>query len=213
MTRRGVSHRDMHEMEHDKRTSEFKHVRSAAGQWAEQARTNAGWLIALGVLTAISGFCALVAPLGSGIAITLLIGVALAVGGVARLVAAFRADSFGQGALAFLGGLLGVVAGMILATRPGLGLATLTLMIASYLLMDGVAGAVLAFGVRPARGWGWMLLSGLATVFLGILLLAEWPISGTWALGTLVGVNLLFSGFTMISIGGTARRVTQAATP
>ena len=179
--------------------------------WAEEARKNAGWVIALGVVTVVAGFFAIAAPLGSGISITIFIGVALAMGGVARIVAAFGAGSFGEGALAFVGGLVGVVAGLILATRPGLGLATLTLMISTYLLIDGIAGSILAFRVRPGQGWGWILFSGIVTVLVGILLLAEWPISGAWALGTLVGVNLLFGGFAMISIGSAARRFTKAS--
>ena len=181
-------------------------VQGAVRDWAGEARKNAGWVIGFGVLTVIVGFLAIVAPLGSGLGVTIVIGVALAIGGIARLIAAFGADSFGQGALAFIGGVLGVVAGVILAARPGLGLATLTLMIGAYLLVDGTAGAVLAFRVRPEKGWGWILFSAIMTVILGILLLASWPISGVWALGTLVGVNLLFSGFAMISIGSAARR-------
>jgi uncharacterized membrane protein HdeD (DUF308 family) len=192
-------------------TSETTRVQEAISDWAGEARKNAGWLIGFGVLTVIAGVLAIAAPLGSGLGITIFIGVALAIGGGARIIAAFGADSFGQGALAFIGGLLGAVAGVILATRPGLGLATLTLLIGSYLLVDGIASAVLAFRVRPDQGWGWILFSGIITVLLGILLLAEWPISGTWALGTLVGVNLLFSGFAMISIGSAARRLTKTA--
>ncbi len=192
-------------------TSETTRVKEAISDWAGEARKNAGWLIGFGVLTVIAGVFAIVAPLGSGLGITIFIGLALVIGGGARIIAAFGADSFGQGALAFIGGLLGAVAGVILATRPGLGLATLTLLIGSYLLVDGIASAVLAFRVRPDQGWGWILFSGIITVLLGILLLAEWPISGTWALGTLVGVNLLFSGFAMISIGSAARRLTKTA--
>jgi uncharacterized membrane protein HdeD (DUF308 family) len=192
-------------------TNETTRVQQAISDWAGEARKNAGWLIGFGVLTVIAGVFAIVAPLGSGLGITIFIGLALVIGGGARIIAAFGADSFGQGALAFIGGLLGAVAGVILATRPGLGLATLTLLIGSYLLVDGIASAVLAFRVRPDQGWGWILFSGIITVLLGILLLAEWPISGTWALGTLVGVNLLFSGFAMISIGSAARRLTKTA--
>ncbi len=192
-------------------TSETTRVKEAISDWAGEARKNAGWLIGFGVLTVIAGVFAIGAPLASGLGATIFIGVALAIGGGARIIAAFGADSFGQGALAFIGGLVGAVAGVILATRPGLGLATLTLLIGSYLLVDGIASAVLAFRVRPDQGWGWILFSGIITVLLGILLLAEWPISGTWALGTLVGVNLLFSGFAMISIGSAARRLTKTA--
>lgn len=186
-------------------------VQEAVKDWAEEARKNAGRLIAFGVLTVIAGFIAIVAPFGSGLGVTIFIGVALAIGGIGRLIAAFGADSFGEGALAFIGGLLGAVAGFILAARPGLGLVTLTLMIGAYLLADGITGSVLAFRVRPETGWGWILFSGIVTVLLGILLLAEWPVSGVWALGTLVGVNLLFSGFAMISIGSAARRLTKSA--
>jgi len=192
-------------------TSETTRVQEAIGDWAGQARKNAGWVVGFGVLTVIAGVFAIGAPLASGLGVTIFIGVALAIGGGARIIAAFGADSFGQGALAFIGGLLGAVAGVILATRPGLGLATLTLLIGSYLLVDGIANAVLAFRVRPGQGWGWILFSGIVTVLLGILLLAEWPLSGTWALGTLVGVNLLFSGSAMISIGSAARRLTKTA--
>ena len=192
-------------------TSEATTVQQAVSDWADSARKNAGWLIAFGLLTVIAGFFAIVAPLGSGLGVTIFIGVALAIGGVARIIGAFGTDSFGQGTLAFIGGLRGVVAGVILATRPGLGLTTLTLLIGSYLLVDGIVGSVLAFRVRPEQGWGWILFSGIVTVFLGILTLAEWPISGVWALGTLVGVNLLFSGVAMISIGWAARRLTKGA--
>ena len=188
-------------------TNETTRVQQAISDWAGEARQNAGWLIGFGVLTVIAGVIAIFAPLGSGLGITIFIGVALVIGGGARIIAAFGADSFGQGALAFIGGLLGAVAGVILAARPELGLATLTLLVGSYLLFDGIASAVLAFRVRPDQGWGWILFSGIVTVLLGILLLAEWPLSGAWALGTLVGVNLLFSGFAMISIGSAAKRL------
>lgn len=188
-------------------------VRETLRSWADQARANAGWLIAFGVLTVIAGIFAITAPLGSGIGIILFVGFALIVGGVARAMAAFRAGSFGQGALALIGGLLGVAAGLVMVVRPGLGLATVTLMLGSYLLIDGIAGAILAFRVRPGPGWGGLLLSGILSVLLAILLLAEWPISGLWAVGTLIGVNLLFSGFSTISIGVAARRLFKAASP
>jgi len=184
-------------------------MRDAVTSWPDEARKNAGWLVAFGVLTVIAGGSAIAAPLGSGLAVVVFLGAALAVGGGARIIAAFGADSFGQGALAFIGGLLAVVAGMVMATRPELGLATVTLMIGTYMLVDGIVGVILAFRVRPEPGWGGIFFSGIVTVLLGLILLAEWPFSGAWALGTLVGVNLLFSGISTISIGMTARQVAK----
>jgi uncharacterized membrane protein HdeD (DUF308 family) len=185
------------------------------GGWAQRAASNAGWLVALGVLTVITGFMAVASPLAAGLGVSVLVGVALAIAGIARTVAVFSAGSFGQGALAFLGGFLAFVAGVIIAARPGLGLEVLTLMLGGYLLVDGVAGAVLAFHVRPQNSWGWMLANAALGVILGIMLLKDWPLSGQWAIGTLVGINLAFSGASMIAIGsagrGLAERVTRSA--
>lgn len=184
-------------------------MRETLTGWAEDAKKNAGMIVILGVLTVIAGFLSLVMPWVSGIGVTLVVGFAMMVGGVARLVGVFHAGSFGRGTLAFIGGALTLLAGVILMARPGVGLAVLTLMVGAYLLVDGIFGAVLAFHVRPEKGWGWMLFSAATAFLLGILLLKEWPLSGLWAIGTLVGVNLLFAGFAMISIASAARKMVK----
>jgi uncharacterized membrane protein HdeD (DUF308 family) len=184
-------------------------VREAVSSWAQTAAKNAGWLIALGVVTVIAGFLAMGSPLASGLAVVVLIGIALVIGGVSRIIGAFRAGSFGQGALAFIGGIITFVAGLAMTGRPGIGLTTLTLILGVYLVVDGISSAILAFHVRPEKGWGSMLFSAVMGLLLGFLLLREWPLSGLWAIGTLTGVNLLFSGFSMISIGSGARSVAK----
>jgi len=158
-------------------------VREAAGVWVQEAKKNAGRLVALGVLTVVMGFLAVASPLFSGLIVAVSLGVALAIGGLARTIAAFSAGSFGQDALAFLGGILTFGVGLILAARPGIGLATLTLMLGAYLLVDGISSAILAFRVRPESGWGFMLFSATISLILGFLLLREWPLSGLWASG------------------------------
>ena len=183
----------------------MENVREAVTGWVQEAKKNAGRLIALGVLTVIAGIFAVVSPLLSGFAVVVLIGVALAIGGVARTVAAFSAGSFGQETLAFIGGILKFGAGLILVARPGVGLATLTLLLGAYLLMDWISSAVLAFHVRPESAWASILFSAIMGVILGLLLLREWPLSGAWAIGTLVGINLVISGLSMISLGSAAR--------
>jgi len=82
-------------------------------------------------------------------------------------------------------------------------------MLGAYLLADGIFGALLAFQFRPEQGWGWMLFSAAMAGLLGVLLLKEWPLSGLWAIGTLVGINMLFAGFAMISIGSAARKLVK----
>jgi len=184
-------------------------VRDAVAGWAEDAKKNAGWIIVLGVVTVIAGFLALVMPWAGGLGTAVFVGFMLIVGGIARVVAAFSAGSFGRGTLAFIGGALLLLAGVIMVARPGTGLAAMTLMVGAYLLVDGIFGAVLSFQVKPEKGWGWMLFSAVMSVILGFLLLKEWPLTGLWAIGTLVGINMLFAGFSMISIGSAARRVTK----
>jgi uncharacterized membrane protein HdeD (DUF308 family) len=184
-------------------------IREAVGSWAHDAKRNAGWLLILGVVTVIAGVLAMGSPLASGLTVAFIVGIAMTIGGVARTISAFSAGSFGQGALAFIGGILTLGAGLILAARPGIGLATLTLLLGGSLVMDGISGAILAFRVRPEKGWGWMLFSAAMGVVLGFLLLREWPLSGLWAIGTLVGINLLFSGLSIISVGAAARSVTK----
>ena len=183
----------------------MENIREAVSGWAQEVKKNAGWLVALGWLTVFAGFMSILSPMIGGIAVSVLIGIAMAIAGFARTVGVFHAGSFGQGALALIGGIFTFVAGVVLVTRPGIGLASLTLLLGIYLLVDGISGAVLAFHVRPENGWGWMLFSAVLGVLLGILLLREWPLSGLWAIGTLVGVNLLFTGFSITSVGSAAR--------
>jgi uncharacterized membrane protein HdeD (DUF308 family) len=188
----------------------MENIKAAVGDWTHDVKRNAGWLVALGVLTILAGILSMGYPWASGLGVTVFVGIIMVIAGVARTVAAFHAGSFGQGALAFLGGFLTFVGGAVLVARPNIGLASLTLLLGMYLLIDGIAGAVLAFHVKPVKGWGWMLFSAVMALLLGLLLLWEWPLSGVWAIGTLVGINLVFSGFSMVSVGSAARKAAGA---
>jgi uncharacterized membrane protein HdeD (DUF308 family) len=188
-------------------------IKAAIGDWTHEVKSNAGWLVALGVVTIVAGLLSMGYPWASGLGVTVVVGIVMVIAGIARTAAAFHAGSFGQGTLAFLGAILTVVGGVVLVTRPGIGLASLTLMLGIYLLIDGIAGAVLAFKVKPVAGWGWMLVGAFTGLVLGILLLWEWPLSGVWAIGTLVGINLIFTGFSVVSIGSAARKMVGAVAP
>lgn len=184
---------------------------AAQTPWLTEASKNAGWLIVLGVVQVIAGFVAMGSPLIVGIAVTLLVGISLGISGVARLIEAFKAGSFGAGALGFLSGLFALIVGGYLAFRPGVALATLTLVLAIYFVVDGIERIVVGFKLRPVAGWGVTVFGGGAGVILGVLIWRQWPVSGTWAVGTLVGIHLLFTGWSTIAIGSAARRVTKAA--
>jgi len=168
-------------------------------------KESAGAAIAVGFVLVIAGFLAMSSPLIAGLSVSVFVGVMLLIGGSGQLVLTFKAGSFGKGLLSAILGIATAVAGLLMISRPGAGLATLTFFLAAYCLMTGLFESLWAFQIKPAQGWGWTLFSGLVSVLLGIMLWSEFPISGAWAIGTLVGIRMLFSGSSLIMLGSAAR--------
>ena len=173
--------------------------------WLESAKKSAGWLMVLGIIEIVAGILAIGGPLVAGLAVTVMVGIAFLMAGGARLVGAFMADSFGVGALSFLWGLVVAVAGFYFLVRPGAGLITLTLVVAMALFFDGITRIVMSFKMKPVKGWGWMLAGGIVSVIFAVMIGRQFPESGVWLVGTLVGVSLLFEGVTTLSVAGAAR--------
>ncbi|KUJ79191.1 hypothetical protein AVO43_15595 [Microbulbifer sp. ZGT114] len=157
------------------------------------------------MVTIILGVCVLLAPSLTGFSIALLIGMLVLVGGVFRLVWALRAGSFGKGALGIALGLLTILAGIILLTNPVLLSGMLTILLAVYFIVDGIAELAAGLGTAGAGGRGWLIFGGIVSILLGIMLWAQFPFSGVWALGILFGIKLFFVGMIMIA-GGRALR-------
>jgi len=185
-------------------------MESAVHTWLEKAKKNAGWIIVFGVVEIVAGILAVASPFVAGLAVTVVVGVAFLLGGGARLVTAFMADSFGAGALTFLWGLIVAATGFYFVIRPGLGLTTLTLVVAMVLFVDGVTRVILSFKMKPVKGWGWMLTGGIVSILFACLVGWEFPASALWVVGTLVGFSFLFNGVTTITLAGTARKVAGA---
>ena len=168
----------------------------------KQEAGTAKWV---GVLLLITGFLALIAPFAAGLSIALLVGVLFVISGLAQLVIVFKAGSFGRGLLLAALALLSLVAGVYMVMQPVAALATLTLFLAGYFIASGVIEAIGAFGARPASGWGWLLFGGIVSILLGVMIWRQFPLSGAWAIGTLVGVRMIMSGWTLIAVGGLAK--------
>lgn len=160
----------------------------------------------LGVVLLVIGFLALLAPFATGLSLTLMIGALLLFGGVAQLLMVFRAGSFSSGLLLVLLALLSIAAGCYMVFQPVLALEALTLFLAGYFIAAGVIEVIGAFGARPHAGWGWLLFGGLVSFALGLLIWRQFPLSGAWAIGILVGVRLVMSGWTLIMIGSLVKR-------
>jgi uncharacterized membrane protein HdeD (DUF308 family) len=178
--------------------------------WLETARRNAGWLVVFGILELVAGLLAIVSPFVAGLAVAVMIGVAILISGVARLVGSFLAGSFGAGALTFLWGLIAAAIGFYMVVRPIAGLASITLVVAMALFVDGLTRVVLAFKLKPVSGWAWMLAGGILTVVFAMMVGWQFPASSLWVVGTLVGFSLLSAGFTTITLAGAARKAAGA---
>jgi uncharacterized membrane protein HdeD (DUF308 family) len=127
------------------------------------------------------------------------------------VIHAFQAPGW-QGFLwELLVGLLYVIAGGYLAFFPFTGLITLAIVLAILFIAEGIFEVIQAFRVRPHEGWFWLLLSGLAALAVGVLIAIDLPGSAVWALGLLVGINLLFSGWSYIFLALAGRRAHEAA--
>jgi uncharacterized membrane protein HdeD (DUF308 family) len=172
---------------------------------------NARMAVIAGVVMVLCGLLAIAAPLAAGLSVTVLVGVLLAIGGVAQCFLAFQAGAFGRGLLIFLFGVLSVIAGLFLFGQPLEGLEAITLFLAAYFIATGIAELIAAFQICPAPTWGWMLLNGSVTLILGIMIWRQYPVSGAWAVGLLFGIKLLMSGGALIGIAGAARKAASDA--
>ncbi|MCY1033097.1 HdeD family acid-resistance protein [Corallococcus sp. BB11-1] len=154
----------------------------------------------LGMLTAVAGFVLLGATFFTSVVTIYFVGLMLVIGGIAEIVAAVRMRSEGGGPFwsFMLGGVLTTVVGVLTVMFPGAGLASLTLLLAGYFFASGLFHAITSVMDRYAQ-WGWDLAYGLISIFLGISVMARWPTSSVWLVGTLVGVAVLFRGISMMS--------------
>ena len=162
-----------------------------------------GCLMVLGVLNIIFGFVAIGSPLMAGTAATMVIGAMLLISGIFELVHAFSTGGWKSGVVAFLGGALAILGGGLVLSRPLFGLAMLALILAIYFVVDGVVRIAWGFRARPLPGWGFVLFGGVASLLLGLMIWRGWPLSGLWAVGVLVGIRILLSGWTMLLLGVT----------
>lgn len=163
-------------------------------------------LFAYGVVLVILGVLAIMAPRISGIAVQFMLGWLLILAGIAWTMYASHARSWGSGMWEALVGILAVIGGVIIMARPLVSLEILTWILAVYFIATGVLKVALSFELRPTPGWGWTLFNGAVSVFLGVIVMRQWPFSGLWLVGTLVGIDMIFGGFSLIRISSAARQ-------
>jgi uncharacterized membrane protein HdeD (DUF308 family) len=169
-----------------------------------------GWFLTLGLLFIIGGILAIAFPLVSTIATKIALGWIFMIGGALLVVHAFSVSGWRGFLWSLLIGILYLVAGGWLAFFPFTGIITLTILLAAMFLAEGVLEVIMAVRVRPHEGWGWLLLSGLIAITVGLLIGASLPSSAGWAIGLLTGINLISTGWGFVFISMAGRRAGQA---
>jgi uncharacterized membrane protein HdeD (DUF308 family) len=162
-----------------------------------------------GVSLIILGMLAVGSPFIVAVAVNAVIAWLIVLAGVVHLTVAFHTREAGSLIWRLLVGLAYIVFGGYLIARPALGVASLTLVLASLFLVEGVLNIVLFFKIRSLQGSSWVLIDGIITLLLGLMIYAQWPSSSAWAIGTLVGVSMIVSGVTRVMLSFAVRKATD----
>ena len=160
-----------------------------------------------GVLLAALGLAAMIAPMIASVAFTIFLGWMFLISGAAGLAMTFWARQMPGFWWSLISALLAVGAGIILLTRPAQGVLTLTIVMGAYFLAEGVATIMYALEHRRelSERWSWMLFAGVLDILISAMIITGLPGSAEWAIGLLVGINLLFGGASMIGMALAAR--------
>lgn len=158
-----------------------------------------------GVLLIVLGIAAIVLPAVSTIVAETWIAIILISAGATKLFYAFQTRENGGFAWKLLLSILYVATGIMLVVNPLTGILTLTLLLGSFLLTEGVFELILAFRLRPQPNWTSALVNGIVTLLLGAFVWFQWPSNAPWLIGTFVGVSVLFSGISRVMLSLNAR--------
>ena len=157
-------------------------------------RKAGAWVIVWGVLLIVTGLVAIMQPAVAALAFELLLGWLLIFAGIVELVYAIQERGKDGFTLKILSAILTLLLGIFLLLRPGLGIASIALLIGAFLLAHGVASVMLAFKLKPRQGWGWVLFDGALSIVIAILIASGWPDSSVGFVGTLIGILLMYGG-------------------
>lgn len=164
-----------------------------------EARRHWGWYLAVGIVLILIGLYCIWAEMAATAASVVILGAVLFVAGIAQIIGAFMARGAGHVILMLLIGVLNIIVGLMLVEHPELGALAITLFVAALLVFAGIFRFFTALLIQMPR-YGWIAASGVISVVLGILLWAQWPYSGLWFIGFVVGLSFIFEGISLSSL-------------
>lgn len=177
-----------------------KAVENPFARGIEELRSSSGWFIGLGILFILLGGACVIGNVSATFATVLFCGWMLVVSGIFGLVHAFQTHTWQGCLLSLLGAIFRGFTGYLLIRYPLAGAASLTLILASFFIVGGLFRSIGA-GMLKFSHWGWSVFSGIVSVGLGIMLLAQMPISSIWFIGFVIGVDLICDGASMVGFG------------
>jgi membrane protein HdeD len=160
----------------------------------------------LGIVLIALGVAAVLAPVVAGSALVIVIGFILLIAGTVPIIRELKAEASMEKAIGLTLGIITALAGIAVIGHPLFGLAFLTLLLVGYFVAEGIWKIVVSFRYKPAIGWKWLLASGVLSLILGLLIWSQWPVSGMWAVGVLVGLNLLGTGVALVTLASTLKK-------
>jgi len=175
-------------------------ITSTSSASAEQER-GSRYLIGSGLVIALLGVVAIFAPLVTGIALSIILGALLVVGGFTHVSHAFSARGWTGWLWQLVLAGVYVIAGISLLVNPVLGLTTLTVLLIGYLFVTGAVQLGMGVRMRPTQNWGLIAASGAVSLLLAVLLWIGFPSTAAWAIGLIVGIHFLTAGFALVALG------------
>jgi uncharacterized membrane protein HdeD (DUF308 family) len=171
-----------------------------------ELRDNWYWFVILGAALIVLGLVALSYSVIASVFTAMVAGYFLVFGGVFYVVGAFFTRSWGGFFLGLLAGVLHLAVGLIIVDRPVEAVIVYTLLMAVFFFVEGLF-KIFAALAGQFRHWGWVFGNGVVAVLLGVLIWRQWPFDGLWIVGAFLGINLLVSGASYISLGLNVRRL------
>ncbi|MDT8321987.1 MAG: DUF308 domain-containing protein [Xanthomonadales bacterium] len=172
-----------------------------------QSLPGANLLMVTGVLLVVFGAVALLSPVAAGSAVVKIVALILVVTGIVQLFHAYRSTARPDRLIWTALGAVIALLGILVWFNPGIGSGLLATLLMLFFAAQGFWKLAVAYRFRRFNGWLWMLLSGLLSLVFVYLLWSQWPLSGAWVIGVLVGLDLMLSGVAVMIVATAMRRV------
>jgi uncharacterized membrane protein HdeD (DUF308 family) len=191
----------------------LKEVSMAQNTSVDIIRQGSTLSIVWGILLIVFGMVAIGSPFLAAVAVNIVIAWLIVLAGIVHIVLAFRTHGAGSVIWKLLVGVAYLFFGGYLILHPLLGVASLTLILASLFLIEGILNIILFFKMRSLGGSTWVLVDGIITLALGLMIYVQWPSSSLWAIGILVGVSMIISGVARVMLSMAVRKAKSEVRP